>query len=238
MDAFVKYIKRSLRELKSFYVRKIIKKQLKDDFVANDFGFNRGLPVDRFYIDKFFTENSSLVMGKCLEFGDTSYIVKYGKRVSKKVTFNYCDVSSMSDDKLLGDISDIDSLPSGSFDCILCVNVLNFIYDTPSALLGLKKLLSRSGRIMLTVAGPSAHISRYDMDRWGDYWRMTDKALIKLAQDAGFIVEKSETFGNPYSCSAQLNGLSVEDLIEEKIRPTHPDYQLIIAVVLSKKEKI
>ena len=238
MDAFIKYIKRPLRELKSFCTRKIIKKQLSGDFVANDFGFNRGSPVDRFYIDKFFAKNSQIVTGKCLEFGDTSYIVKYGKLVSKKVTFNYCDVSSMAGDELMGDISNIDSLPSGLFDCILCVNVLNFIYDTPSALLGLKKLLNSSGRIILTVAGPSAHISRYDMDRWGDYWRMTDKALMNLVQDAGFHVEKSETFGNPYSCSAQLNGLSVEDLIEEKIIPTHPDYQLLVALVLSQREKV
>jgi len=216
--------------------RNFFKKKFEEDFISSDFGFNRGSPVDRFYIGEFFSENREILSGVCLEFGDTSYIDKYGMSVSKKMTFNHSENSSMKGEELMGDISKIETLPKDVFDCIVCVNVLNFIYDAPAAFLGLRKLLKFGGYVMLTVAGPSAHISRYDMDRWGDYWRMTDKAAIRLAEGARFNVVKSKTYGNPYSCVAQMNGFCVEDLPEEKLIASHSDYQLVVTLLLSKSE--
>ena len=234
MASFSEFIKHLLRSMKSLVIRLFIRRKIDHVFLANDFGFKRGSPVDRFYIGQFFNINRNVLTGVCLEFGDTKYIDKYGCRVSKKYTFNYASNSSMEGELLKGDLSRIETLPRELVDCIVCVNVLNFIYDLPLALSGLKKILKPGGKIILTVAGAAAHISRYDMDRWGDYWRITDKAAIKLADEAGFKVLKVETYGNPYSCSAQLNGFSVEDLIKEKIEQSHPDYQLVVALLLEK----
>jgi SAM-dependent methyltransferase len=231
------FFKNLLLSIKGAIIRRVIKKQLNNEFLGSDFGFSRGCPVDRFYIDQFFNSHRGVVTGVCLEFGDTSYIKKYGNAVSGKYTFNYSKDCSMTGYQLVGDVSKVEELPCEMFDCIVCVNVLNFIYDSLSSLRGLKKLLKPGGQIILTLAGTSAHISRYDMDRWGDYWRMTDKAAIKLAEQAGFQVLKVETYGNPYACSAQLNGFSVEDLTYEKILPSHPDYQLVVGLLLTKKTR-
>lgn len=229
-----KKIKDFLKTLKQILTRNIVKKNFENKFISNDFGFGRGTPVDRYYIHDFFCKKTKYISGDCLEFGDTTYIDKYGIDVNESVTFNYSTVSSAVEDVLTGDITQLYTLPQNKFDCIVCINVLNFIYDLPAAVLGLSQMLKPDGKIILTLAGISAHISRYDMDRWGDYWRLTDKAAIKLFEDAGFNVEEVCAYGNAYACTAQINGFSVEDIELYELFPSHPDYQLVLAFVLSK----
>lgn len=205
-----------------------------DCFVSNDFGFYRGTPVDRWYIHQFFLYNMHLINGSCLEFGELTYVNKYGSNLSEKIVFNYSENFHMHDGEIRGDITLVEQLPESKFDCIVCVNVLNFIYDIKSALVGLGRMLKKNGVIVLTVAGPVAHVSRYDMDRWGDFWRLTDKAIIKLVSDTGLSVEAIETYGNPLSCVSQINGYCAEDIGVDSLLPNHSDYQLVIGLVVRK----
>jgi hypothetical protein len=230
----MEYIKKYLRSMKKFLTRKLAKKIFEVKFISNDFGFGRGVPVDRYYIDKFFSENSNLIVGNCLEFGDSAYLDKYGTAVTEKIIFNYSSTPHISGSNITGDITKLTSLPKDEFDCIVCINVLNFIYDLPQALLGLKHMLKLDGKILLTMAGVASHISRYDMNRWGDYWRVTDKAAVKLLEESGFKIELMKVFGNPYACTAQINGFCVEDINTSELIPAHQDYQLLIAFILSK----
>lgn len=229
-----KYVKNFLRYFKHLITRSLAKRDLEVKFISNDFGFSRGTPIDRHYIHNFFCENASFVTGCCLEFGDSTYMDKYGIDVTKKVTFNYSDAPFSSGRSIAGDIAKPNSLPSEEFDCIVCVNVLNFIYDLSAATLGLRRMLKQNGKLLLTLAGVSSHVSRYDMNRWGDYWRLTDKAAIKLLEDSGFTIEAMRVYGNPYACTAQLNGFSTEDVVQSELFPSHPDYQLVLAFTLSK----
>jgi SAM-dependent methyltransferase len=207
---------------------------MNDSFVGNDFGLGRGTPVDRWYIHQFFVDNAGLIRGSCLEFGELTYVNRYGNNVSHKVVFNYSDSLVLHDGEMRGDISIIESLPDSKFDCIVCVNVLNFIYDIKSALLGLGRMLKKNGVVILTVAGPTAHISRYDMVRWGDYWRFTDKSITQLVGEAGLLVENVKTYGNPLSCVTQINGYCVEDIGVDALITSHSDYQLVIGLVVRK----
>ena len=170
-----------------------------------------------------------------MEFGDLSYIEKYGFSVTDKITFNYSEINSMTGKNYTGDLSKTETMPSNIFDCIVCINVINFIYDIPAAMAGLYKILKVGGSVILTVAGPTAHISRYDMDRWGDYWRISDKALLRLSKEAGFSIQKVASYGNAYSASSQLNGFCSEELDSSELFNSHPDYPLVVALLLTKK---
>lgn len=216
------------------FVRLVTPRRLSDGFVGNDFGFGRGTPIDRRYIHQFFSENAQLVSGSCLEFGELTYINKYGCNVSRKVVFNYSSTAHECDSEIRGDITIVEHLPEAKFDCIVCVNVLNFIFDINSSLIGLMRMLKKNGVIVLTVAGPAAHVSRYDMDRWGDFWRFTDKAIAQLVMEAGFSVESIQAYGNPASCVAQINGYSFEDVGMDSLLHNHPDYQLVIGLIARK----
>ena len=227
-------LKNILQQIRRLVTRKVITKDFDPEFLSNDFGFSRGTPVDRYYIDQFLSDHSNVITGTCMEFGDLSYIHKYGFSVTDKITFNYSEISSMTGKSYTGDMSKIETIPSNIFDCIVCINVMNFIYDIPAAMAGLYKILKVDGSVILTVAGPTAHISRYDMDRWGDYWRISDKALLRLSKEAGFSIQKVASYGNAYSASAQLNGFCSEELDSSQLFNSHPDYPLVVALLLTK----
>ncbi len=91
--------------------------------------------------------------------------------------------------------------------------------------------------MLATVAGIS-QISRFDMDRWGDYWRFTDAATRRLFGEV-FGTENVvvKTRGNVLVACAFLHGLAVEELKPAELEYDDPDYQVIITVRAVKREK-
>jgi hypothetical protein len=79
-------------------------------------------------------------------------------------------------------------------------------------------------------------VVRYDMDRWGDYWRFTDASARKLFGNI-FGPEKVtvETHGNVLIASAFLYGLATSELRAHELDFNDPDYQVIITVRAVKK---
>ncbi|MGB2696377.1 MAG: class I SAM-dependent methyltransferase, partial [Candidatus Zixiibacteriota bacterium] len=49
--------------------------------ISRQFGFDRGKPIDRYYIENFLNENKHFIRGRVLEIGDNSYTKKYGSAV-------------------------------------------------------------------------------------------------------------------------------------------------------------
>src|SRR5947208_3646362 len=43
------------------------------------FGFDRGTPIDRYYIEKFLSTQATHIRGRVLEVGDDSYSRRFGK---------------------------------------------------------------------------------------------------------------------------------------------------------------
>src|ERR1700687_4639306 len=46
--------------------------------ISRDFGFARGLPVDRFYIEHFLQQHAGDIKGRVLEIADNAYTVRFG----------------------------------------------------------------------------------------------------------------------------------------------------------------
>ncbi|MHB8853418.1 MAG: hypothetical protein ACYC6P_08710 [Ignavibacteriaceae bacterium] len=138
--------------------------------VFRKFGFDRGIPVDRFYIETFLNENNCYIKGSLLEIADDFYSKKFGTEVE---AYNILHFDSNSKKvTIIGDRASPENLPSNFTDCFICTQTLNFINDIKTAIYGIKQLLKQDDTALITLAGLS-QISRYDMDRWGDYWRFT-----------------------------------------------------------------
>jgi hypothetical protein len=54
---------------------------------STQFGYDRGGPLDRYYIENFLDENSFKVKGRALEIGDNEYTLKYGGDKLAQATF-------------------------------------------------------------------------------------------------------------------------------------------------------
>jgi SAM-dependent methyltransferase len=131
---------------------------------------------------------------------------------------------------IVADLTKNDPVPERSFDCIILTQTLNFVYETTTVLRKLNNMLAPGGVILATVAGIS-QISRYDMDRWGDFWRFTDASTMRLF---GAVFDPDDltivTYGNVLTACAFLHGLAAHELTEGELEYRDPDYQLIIAM--------
>jgi hypothetical protein len=205
--------------------------------VSRLFGIDRGMPVDRYYIEKFLAANSHDIRGCILEIAEDTYARKFADLISRETTvFETLHVDgSGKPSTITGDLAKPASLPGNRYDCFICTQTYNFIYDVKQAIAGTHRLLKDHGIVLATVAAIS-QVSRYDMDRWGDYWRFTDQSALKLFEDVfGEGHVEVVTFGNVLAATALLQGLAVEDLPDRKLLDENdPDYQVIIGIIARK----
>jgi hypothetical protein len=218
-----------IRKIKQFFRKPIVFESVRIHPISNQFGLDRGVPIDRYYIEKFLSEKSSHVQGAVLEIAENTYSKKFGSHVSSYEIL-HTDPSNKKA-TIIGDLTKPGTLPDGKIDCFICTQTLNFIFDVPRAIEGSYRLLKQGGCFLGTVAG-IAQISRYDMDRWGDYWRFTNLSIQRLFEQV-YDPSKIEiqTFGNVYAANAFLQGLAVEDLpTTDCLKHKDDDYQIIIGI--------
>jgi len=197
--------------------------------VSRVFGFDRGKPIDRYYIETFLQRNSVDIKGHVLEIGEDVYTRLFG---GKKVTKS--DVLHVTLDSprasLVGNLATGEGIPSDRFDCMVLTQTFPFIYDVQAAIATVYSALKPDGVLLATFPGIS-QISRYDMDRWGDYWRFTDASARRLFGDVfGVRNVTVETFGNVLAACAFLHGLAVRELKHSELDHCDSDYQIIIGV--------
>jgi SAM-dependent methyltransferase len=195
------------------------------------FGYHRGTPIDRYYIDRFLATNAELIHGDGLEVGEDRYLSRLGvDRIRSATTLQ---LTEPGPGRLVGDLTECQLLPEGVFDCFICTQTLNFIYDTRAALRSCRRLLRPGGTLLLTVAG-IAQLSRYDAERWGDFWRFTPQGLSRLAQAEFGEGAAVTSWGNVLAATALLHGLVVEELDPAELDVPDPDYPVVISLLAKK----
>jgi len=200
--------------------------------VSRLFGEDRGTPIDRYYIEQFLISRQHLITGTVLEIAESSYSKKFGRGVSKyEVLFvNHSNPNAT----IIGDLTKPETLPANVIDCFVCTQTFNFIYHFSDAIRGAFQVLKPGGYLLATVAGPS-QISRYDMDRWGDYWRFTTLATQKMfAEVFGEANVEVGFFGNCLAAVSLVRGIAAEELSKEKLDHKDPDYEVIVTITAKK----
>jgi len=201
--------------------------------VSRVFAYDRGTPIDRIYMEDFLINNKKLIKGTVLEIADSVYSKKYGNNIDNyEVLYTTADNQKAT---IIGDLTDITTLPENKIDCFICTQTLNFIYDFQKAIQGIYHLLKRNGCVLATVSGIS-QISRYDMDRWGDYWRFTNLSMEKAFGDI-FGKENVDVdfYGNVFTSTAFIQGISAEELTTDELFFKDEDYQLTITIKAIKR---
>jgi SAM-dependent methyltransferase len=203
--------------------------------VSPVFGIDRGTPIDRYYIEGFLERRAGLIKGRVLEIGDSSYSRRFGGGSVEAFEVLHATPENRAA-TIIGDLTDTATLPENAVDCFICTQTFNFIFDVQKAVQGAHYLLKPGGVLLATVAGIS-QISRYDMDRWGDYWRFTTASVQRLFEPLFTGGVEVESFGNAMAACAFLQGVAVEDLPDQALLDENdPDYQLIITIVARKAQ--
>lgn len=202
--------------------------------LSHEFGYDRGQPVDRYYIESFLSNYASKIHGCVLEIGDDNYTRQFG---AERVT--HSDVMHISEGNykatLFGDLTSAEHIPSQRFDCIILTQTLQFIYDCRAALNTLHRILKPGGTLLVTVPG----ISKIPQDQWGKLccWSFTERSMQRLF---GVLFPQSsvsiESRGNVLSAVAFLHGLAAEELDPRELDHHDPLYQVLISVKAVKPE--
>jgi SAM-dependent methyltransferase len=192
------------------------------------FGLDRGTPIDRYYIERFLAEHAERVRGRTLEVGEREYSLRFGAgRIERAEVLVFGGVAA--EHEVAGDLTDPASLPGSRYDCFVCTQTFNFIYDVAAAIRGAHHVLKPGGVLLATVAGISP-ISRWDADRWGDFWRFTPQSLERQLRAAFTGEVQVRSFGNLLAATALLHGLAVEDLRDPAALATaDADFPVVIA---------
>lgn len=199
---------------------------------STGFGYDRGGPVDRYYIENFLQQSSGYVKGRVLEIGDNEYTLLYGGDKIKQSDILHVDASN---DKatIIGDISNAPQIPDNAFDAIILTQTLHLIYNFKDALDTCHRILKPGGSLLLTVPG----ITLIDHGEWADtwYWSFTDKSLKKLMPETfpGGEIEV-QCFGNVFVATAFLYGMGLPEIEKEKLDFNDPHFQVIITAKATK----
>jgi SAM-dependent methyltransferase len=196
--------------------------------IGGDLGWERGTPVDRYYLESFLARNAADIRGHVLELGDDRYIRRFGG-----VRVEYSDILSIETTNpratIVGDIQHAGTLPEATFDCIVLTQVLQLIFDIPAAVESLYLSLKPGGVLLVTMPGlaPMAIPSFPDAPL---YWALTAQALKRLlAARFGQDAVSAEAHGNILAATAFLYGLAVEELDISDLNVDDPAYPVVVA---------
>jgi peptidoglycan/xylan/chitin deacetylase (PgdA/CDA1 family) len=200
------------------------------DPVSRNFGYDRGKPIDRFYMENFLNRHRSLITGSVLEVGDNNYTMGFGHDVTSSDVLNLIPSPQAT---IVGNLATGENIPECRFDCIILTQVIQLIYDVKSAIRHAWKALKPGGTMLLTVPGIS---KMCDWDHYNDFWRFTHHSLKNLleesAPNSSVLVE---AFGNVAIAKAVLDGLALHEVPHELLEYQDPDFEVILTGMVTKQ---
>lgn len=198
--------------------------------VSNGWGFDRGRPVDRYYIDSFIQTHRRDIRGRVLEILNTEYADRFGSGVQNKEVL---DVDPANKDAtLIADLAAADSIPSDLFDCFILTQTLQLIYDMKSAIAHSHRILRPGGVLLVTVPC----VSRLAGEGYTDYWRFTPDSCARLFGEIfGAEQVQVHAYGNVLTAIAFLQGMACEELSRRELDARDERYPVLLAVRAVKK---
>lgn len=196
--------------------------------VSREFGFDRGTPIDRHYIERFLAAHSGDIRGRVLEVGDDSYTRRFGgARVGVSDVLN---VRPGGGTTIVSDLSSGAGIPDDAFDCLVVTQTLHLLWDVAAGVRTMLRVLKQGGVLLLTVPGT---ISQIERGQWRTtwYWGFGPLAVQRLFGEI-FGPENVEVtvHGNVLTSTAFLQGLSAEELKPAELELNDPLYPLLITV--------
>jgi SAM-dependent methyltransferase len=196
--------------------------------VSRDFGYDRGLPIDRYYIERFLEKHRRDVAGRTLEIGDDEYTRRYGAdRTTRRDVLHVHSGNPAA--TIVGDLADAPQIADATFDCIVITQTMHLIYEVDRAVATLHRILRAGGVVLATFPG----ISQLSEDEWSRTWswafdsRMARRLFASHFGDHSITVE---SYGNSLAAAAFLHGLATTDLERAQLDADQVGCELLLTV--------
>lgn len=178
---------------------------------SSQFGFERGTPIDRFYVDRFLHAERAVIRGAVLEIQVSGHANKYGHDLTRVDTL---DISPRFSPTYHCDLADAGPIvPSDTYDCFLLPNTLSHIVRIEEALVQALRVVKPGGVILASVANLLRLTSEDE-----DLWRMTAAGWRHVLSRVwpGCAIDV-RAHGNCLAAVAALYGLAVEELTRKEL---------------------
>ena len=195
--------------------------------LSDDFGFDRGTPVDRYYIERFVARHRADVRGRVLEVKEPMYTKQLGTDVQRSDVLDL-DASNPRA-TFVADLAEVDELPADCFNCFILTQTLQLIYRADAAVRHAHRVLRPGGVLLATV--PAVSRLAYRPEIAPDYWRFTAAGCSRLFGEAfGPDHVTVRAHGNMLTCIAFLAGMAIEELKRTELETDDPLFPLIVTV--------
>jgi SAM-dependent methyltransferase len=188
--------------------------------VSRRCGFDRGTPIDRFYLDTFFGAYTREMSGRVLEARYPTFSSLFGGDIAK---LDLIDIDARNDQAtIIADLSDPESLPTAAFDCVVLPHVLHLVSDLEAAISNVWQSIAPGGTLLLSTPAIAkcdhelAHIDR---------WRVLPLGLSHLLRRRcphGDV--HVHAYGNLLTSVALLYGIAAEELALPELRDADPEF--------------
>jgi SAM-dependent methyltransferase len=195
--------------------------------LSKHWGFDRGTPIDRWYIERWLASQARDIRGSVLEVRDSRYTTRFGTGVTASHVLDIDPANREA--SLVADLQQPDAFPEAAFDCIVLTQTLQYVYDLPAAVASIHRTLCPGGVCLATVP----IISRLDASARpeSEYWRMTGVACARLfGERFGSANVQAAECGNLRAASAFLLGLAAEELSEQELAAVDPYFPILTTV--------
>ena len=191
----------------------------KPQALSNKWGFDRGQPIHRYYLEQFLKEVSPEILGHCLEFQEDSYTTRFGGPSVTKLDILHLD-NSRPNVTIVADLTKSNDIPDNQFNCIICTHVLHIIFELEKAISELFRILKPGG--VLLVAVP--HISMSG-ENTHELWRFTPEGLKRiLAKAFGANSVSVKAYGNSLTSAGELRGLVTSEFTKKELEFQDPRF--------------
>lgn len=192
--------------------------------VSQGYGFSRGTPVDRFYIERFLHRHASDIRGRTLEVADAKYCRRFGTGILQQDVLNAIPSENAT---IVGDLGTAGTLPEDAFDCIVITQTLQYVFDLTCSISQIHRALKPGGSVLATVPA----ISPVDHNDWQWYWLFTGHSTRKLFEDVfGPGNVEIDICGNAFAATCFLQGIAQEDIGQSWLEPEDPMFPVCITV--------
>lgn len=191
---------------------------------STNFGFDRGTPVDRYYLHRFLETHRAAITGDVLEIQSPGYTERYGHGVRRAHTV---DIDPRFGPTHLVDLARSRGvIPDAAYDCVLLPNTLSVLREVESCLAHALRIV-RPGGVILASASVFVPL----VPDAPDYWRMSKAGWTEILGRAWPDAEIGiEAHGNCLAATAAMLGLAAEELSEDELNVIDPRYPVLITI--------
>jgi len=196
--------------------------------ISRDWGYERGAPVDRHYIEAFLAAHARDIRGAVLEVQEPDYTERFGAdRVTRSDVIDLDSANSRA--TIISDLRAASNIASETYDCIILTQTLHVIDDMAAVVSECARILKPGGVVLATLPCASRVSVEYGYN--GDFWRATEAGARRIFSGS-FSADRIETqsLGNVLTTAAFLYGLGGQELTQEEYAAFDPFFPMLVTV--------